>query len=116
MNTTTADKHRRVDAEDLHERARTHCLRRNGTGIAAPDIVPVFAGRLRKTQRFLAFVAAMLVALFLACVFSLSLAWIFARALAGGPIGLAARPDATNDMQSAAHRGRDVTAPSFLSS
>jgi hypothetical protein len=117
MDTARAGKQRHVDPEDLHERARVHYLQRKGTGNAAADAVPMFAEKLRKTQRFLAVVAAMLVALFLACVLTLFLAWIFARALGGVQFVLAQvaeGTDATTDTRSATVGGRDVTSSVIL--
>jgi hypothetical protein len=117
MDTATAGKQRHVDPEDSHERARLRHLQRKDTADAAANIVPMFAERLRKTSRFLAFVVAMLITLFLACGFTVFLAWLFAPALGGVQFVLAQvaeGTDATTDTRSAAVGGRDVTSSVIL--
>jgi hypothetical protein len=72
MSATAAAKHRQVYRKDLQQLARPiHHLQGEATVDRTADIVPMFAERLMRTERLIALVAAMLVALFLV--------WVFAR-------------------------------------
>jgi hypothetical protein len=73
MSATAAAKPRQVYRKDLQQLASAiHHLQGEATFDRTADIVPMFAERLMRTERLIALVAAMLVALFLI--------WVFARA------------------------------------